>query len=473
MPPWTVQSVSQPSRLYYGTIRSGATQAGLERAVAAVAVALGCAAACAAVLALAWFWLLLVTAAAASLALLAYEFPILASVAWLFAVGSTPEMWLGDLVEGSGSTLVAAEKFSEFALVAIAILRFGPRFDIFNPGLAFPVMFLTGLIHGTPATFDMGESLRSLAGSVAPFLFSWSRLSRRWAEAMINATCWLPLVLVAAGGIMAATGLRPLFRPDAGWRLAATSHPAFLAGLALTAVYACLMELFRRGRPRHLLLLIANCIVLILTGARAPLAAAVAVSAIAFLFLSSPAFGLRHRLPLLLVTACCLPMLVVLADMLTGIRIFSLMSGEAAGLSGREVIWPLFEQSWSESPWLGWGVGAAKTVMPEDSPIAHLVKTTAAHNEYLRIGVEGGYFGLGLLVLLLALWAWRGTRRLLLPSDRAIMRLVFIAFAIHSITDNTLIATTACVLFAWVSAVFARGALEREAFAGAVAPVCD
>lgn len=323
-------------------------------------------------------------------------------------------------------------------------------------------MFLTGLIHGTPATLDMGESLRSLAGSVAPFLFSWSRLSRRWAEAMINGTCWLPLVLVAAGVIMAVTGLRPLFRPDAGWRLAATGHPAFLAGFALTAVYACLVELFRHGRSRHLFLLVVNFVVLVLTGARAPLAAALGVSGTAFLFLPSSAFGFRRRLPLLLVTACCLPVLVVLADMLTGIRIFSLMSGEAAGLSGREVIWPLFEQSWAESPWVGWGVGSAKTVMPEDSPMAHLVKTTAAHNEYLRIGVEGGYFGLGLLVLLLALWAWQGSRRLLLPSDRAILRLVFIAFAIHSITDNTLIATTACVLFAWVSAVFARGALEAD-----------
>lgn len=70
-------------------------------------------------LAPAWFWLLLATATAATVALLIYDFPLIASVAWLFAVGSTPEMWFGDLVEGSGSTLVAAEKFSEFALVAI------------------------------------------------------------------------------------------------------------------------------------------------------------------------------------------------------------------------------------------------------------------------------------------------------------------------------------------------------------------
>jgi hypothetical protein len=36
------------------------------------------------------------------------------------------------------------------------------------------------------------------------------------------------------------------------------------------------------------------------------------------------------------------------------------------------------------------------------------------------------------------------------------MRAVFIAFAVHSATDNTLIATTSSVFFIWVSAVFAR-----------------
>jgi hypothetical protein len=47
------------------------------------------------------------------------------------------------------------------------------------------------------------------------------------------------------------------------------------------------------------------------------------------------------------------------------------------------------------------------------------------------------------------------------------MRFVFAAFACHAITDNVLISTSASVLFAFVSAVFARGALESKA---AVAP---
>ena len=112
MPPSTAQSVLHPARLFPGTPRARPTLAGLERLILAVALAVGIAAAAAAVLAPAWFWLLLALAALAGMTLLAYDFPVLASVAWLFAVGSTPEMWLGDLIEGSGSLFIAAEKFS-------------------------------------------------------------------------------------------------------------------------------------------------------------------------------------------------------------------------------------------------------------------------------------------------------------------------------------------------------------------------
>jgi hypothetical protein len=35
------------------------------------------------------------------------------------------------------------------------------------------------------------------------------------------------------------------------------------------------------------------------------------------------------------------------------------------------------------------------------------------------------------------------------------MRVIFIAFALHSATDNTLIATTSSIFFIWAAAVFA------------------
>ena len=104
----------------------------------------------------------------------------------------------------------------------------------------------------------LGESLRSLVGSVAPFVFGFSRLSRGWAQAIIRTTCWAPLLVVVAGAVVAAAGVRPLFVSSGGWRLSGLGHPAFLAGVCETAVYACLIELYRHGRRRDLCLLGAN-----------------------------------------------------------------------------------------------------------------------------------------------------------------------------------------------------------------------
>ena len=63
--------------------------------------------------------------------------------------------------------------------------------------------------------------------------------------------------------------------------------------------------------------------------------------------------------------------------------------------------------------------------------------------------------GRTLLVALFAAWAVVHTRGLR-QSDRRIMRLAFLAYAGLALTDNVLISTPACVMFAFVAAVFAR-----------------
>jgi len=77
------------------------------------------------------------------------------------------------------------------------------------------------------------------------------------------------------------------------------------------------------------------------------------------------------------------------------------------------------------------------------------------------MSVEGGQFGRALLIAMFVLWVMRHTRPLC-RTDKVIMRLAFLAFAAHAYTDNVLIATTACVFFAFATAVFARGAHELE-----------
>ena len=118
-----------------------------------------------------------------------------------------------------------------------------------------------------------------------------------------------------------------------------------------------------------------------------------------------------------------------------------------------ELLWPPFEQAAAASPWFGWGVGAGNAIIPPDSEVARMIGNWAAHNEYLRISVEGGQLGRALLIGMLVLWVARHTRGLC-RTDKVIMRLAFAGFAVQAYTDNVLIATTACVFFAFATAVF-------------------
>jgi O-antigen ligase len=431
----------------------------LTGVIAASAGALALAALAAALFQPLLLWALLAGVALLGALALTFAFPVAAGVGWLVLAGSTPEMWLGDLAGGGWAVIVGVVKLIGLALAGVCVLRYGAAADVFNPGLAFLVMFAASLAHGRHANLDLAESLRSLIGSCAPFAFSFSRLSLPWAGAIIRVTRWLPLILVAAGAALWAAGLRPLFVEDGGWRLGATGHPAFLAGFALAALEACLLELLRDGRRGDLALLGVNALILVLTGARAPLFLGAGVGAIAILAIPSAAFGATRRVTLVLAGACLLPVLIAAAGSLGVVRLFNVLSSEAGDLSGRDLIWPYFQDAWDASPWVGWGVGAGKVLVPEETTIARLLGTTAAHNEYLRIGVDGGWVGLLLLIGLFVAWTFRHTRAMPRP-DRWLMRLVLLAFAVHSYTDNTLIATTASVLFIWVSAVFARGSLE-------------
>jgi O-antigen ligase len=253
-----------------------------------------------------------------------------------------------------------------------------------------------------------------------------------------------------------------LFVDSGGARLAGLGHPAFLAGVCLPAIYACLMQLYREGCRGDLALLLLNFLILALTGARAPFACAVAVTAVSLLTIRSGAFATRDRLLLVLAALACGPILLLMADGLGEIRLFNVILNQTGNLSGRSLLWPNFQNAAAQSPWFGWGIGAGNAVISPDGRIARTLHTWAAHNEYLRIQVEGGVFGGTLLVALFAGWAIVHTR-LLWPSDRRIMRLAFLAMAAHAFTDNILISTPACVMFAFALAVFARG--EGDALA--------
>lgn len=399
------------------------------------------------------FWAALASAMLAGVVFLAFRFTAGFCAGWLLLTGMSLEMSLHDLAGPEAfQPSIAAIKGAQIALAWVCMIRYGARPDILCPAWAFPVMFAFGQFHGLMPGVTTTDSIRSTIGSMAPFAFCFCRPPRDWADAMIKAARWAPVAAVAAGVPLAVVGIRPLFIEGGGLRLAGLGHPAFLAGVCLPAIYACLIGLFRDGRAGDLRLLIVNVTILVLTGARAPTAYALAVTAISLLTIRSGMFPWRSRLLLIAIGLSCLPLLWLAAG---DVRLFNIVLNDTANLSGRELLWPNFEDAAAQSPWFGWGAGAANAVLPAGGRIARILHTRAAHNEYLRLQVEGGMIGIALLIGLFVAGTIVHTRGLR-PDERRIMRLAYLALAAHALTDNVLISTPASVFFAFSAAVFAR-----------------
>jgi O-antigen ligase len=389
--------------------------------------------------------------------------PAHATLIWLLALATSPEMWLGDLIDRM-PLIIGIDKAIGLVLLGLCVIRYGARLDVFNPALAFLAIFAAGFVHGFWPGLTAADSLRSLIGAAAPFAFSWSRLSADWSRRVIAAAIFSPFAILGLGVCLAGLGLRPLYSLAGGdLRLGASTHPAFLAGFLLISVYALLLEQVREARHWRLGLLGFDVLLLLATGARSPLGIALVMILLVVACVPSVGWPWRMRIPVLLGLAAALPAAVLAAPFLGFLRLFSLAAqGDIGDLTHRTLIWTVYEAAVAHSPWVGWGLGTDKVLVPVGTVLWDLIGTNAAHDEYLRIAVDGGVLGLGLLVLCLVLWLRQGIRRMRRP-ERAVMILVFLAFAVHSTTDNTLIATTASLMFAWVSAVFARAAAEAPA----------
>jgi O-antigen ligase len=387
---------------------------------------------------------------------LAARFPAAATVLWILVLETSPDAWL-DKITGGYETIIGAMKAAGLVLAVVMGLRFGARSDRYNPSFAFAAMFGTGLVHGLYPGLSLADSVRSLLGSAVPFSFSFIKVPAHWVRAVVGAAIFGPLVTVGFGLVLAAAGISSMYDFEQGaMRLGASGEPPFLGGFALIAIYAGLMEFCSVGvRTRLSLMLPVNFVILLLTGARAPLAIAVVLT-IAVLVA-------QRRIVALAVVGALGSIVVLFAGQLNFIRVIDLVQlGEAGSLSNRDLVWPHFTAAIAASPWVGWGVGAGKVVVPLNSSLLQIIGTNAAHDEYLRVGAEGGFLGLALLIVLMALWVVRGSRKLE-RGQRWLMRAIFVAFAVHSATDNTLIATTSSVFFVWVSAIFATAGEARKA----------
>lgn len=122
-----------------------------------------------------------------------------------------------------------------------------------------------------------------------------------------------PFVILGFGSCLAAMGLRPLYlMEDGALRLGASTHPAFLAGFTLTSIDALLLEQVRGARAYRLALLAGDILILLATGARAPLLLAGGIILVVTGLLPAPGWPWASRIPVLL-AGFAAPALVILA----------------------------------------------------------------------------------------------------------------------------------------------------------------
>lgn len=389
--------------------------------------------------------------------------PRLAVFAAMAVVGLSPDGWLADL--GVTADMVVPQKLMMVGLAGLLVARFGLRADLANPILPFGALF--AITSARPYGFGLtfGETARSFIGTVAPWTLGFARMPLYIAAAFLTMIELLPLIQVAVGALLEAGGIRTLL--DLGGRLRALKNPPTLAHFSLWAIVVGTSQLLRTGRMRHMVLLGLNGLILLATGARAPTAYAALFCGACLLFMPTPRFGGWRRMLVLLASAVVL--VAGLTAMMTMGPIRALDS--ETGASGRDLIWPLFVDAIRAEPFFGNGIGAARFVLDEEDPLAQLIGTTAAHNEYLRIATDVGLVGLAAFFASMVAWCLALSRPLV-RRERFMLRFAFVIYAALSITDNTIISLTSLVFVSFVTAFSARGVAEQE-LRRAGAPVRD
>lgn len=385
--------------------------------------------------------------------MLAWEFSSAALLALLALITASPEFHVGT----EPGLVIALHKAGIIAIAAVLVVQRGFSGQFNGPAFAFiaalALTFVFGTLHPALAGADIA---RSLLGSLAPFVPIWLRLDARWRQRVILLAALGPLLALLAAVPLQVLGLYSLWAAEYTGvpRLQGAGLAAYLAYLGEIGTYAAFAEYAVSGRRRWLYLAGAAYVCVLASATRVPMATALLFCLIVLAFGRGPHFGTARRLRLWLLGGGAL----LAGGMLIGPSLLARTLSDGAGqaglnLSGRDIIWPLFADAVAQHPLFGQGIGTGRLLVPIEA--VQLIGSNAVHNEYLRLAVDMGLVGVGLLVL--GHFAWfRREWRFLTSLERTVVWAFAIGFALHSITDNTLIAPQATLMYAWLATFLQR-----------------
>lgn len=298
---------------------------------------------------------------------------------------------LADLeVGGIGSEI--EKLFLMAASIAFVVTRPRSRLNLAFLGSIVTVTFACAAMTRY-AGFEWERYLHSLFTLVAGLLLLTAipdQEDQRW---VLKIFTFAPTASAILGLLYSVASVRSVWMVDA---VGATRFqgsylaPAWLGSMACTSVF-CTIRLADVVDRRYFVMMPINCVILMLTAARMPLAVGTLMSLTALLL----GFRGQFALKLLAVGIAILglvPLLVIFGENL-------FLRFSEAGTSDREMLWQSIEPAAREFSDFGIGLGHQPLILPLD--IAREAETFALHNEFLRISLELGTVGCVLFFLLL------------------------------------------------------------------------
>jgi teichuronic acid biosynthesis protein TuaE len=353
------------------------------------------------------------------------------------------------------------------ALIAMALIR-GVDRRLVLPVLAYVGLAMLSYLHGDLAP---GLNAGQMASTFVTLTIAWVALAVKWDwerdARYLKVLAFIGPGCVGFGVLLNLAGLHSLWNEptafDVSWRLRGASIAAQLAMMAFAsciAAYVC--HRLTGWRPARWLVPL-NALILALTLTRGT-AAALGIAAIwpVLRFALAPlpyrrgAAVARLGIVFALAGIVAVTLVPALKDRNAGGRYYAGQGTFQDRTSGRSEAWKQFYAIGKQSPLFGHGLGSGPITKIQEGGFL------AQHNEYLRLFLEGGYVGGGLVLLAMALVIGICIARAP-PFLRLDLFGVAVAWAWLSYYDNTL---TSINLTVPLCLVFALVAARRRAFAG-------
>jgi O-antigen ligase len=360
---------------------------------------------------------------------------------------------------GEGSTAGRPETFKLVLYACTLPLLFSRGVDRRKcaPLVAYGLVTILTELFGTRlpglTSSQTAASLATLCLGWLVFAINWDwRRDRRLLEVLI----WVPTLSVLAGLVLQQMGILLLLGHSSPHRLEGATIAPWLAAFSLYSVIACLV-LYRREKWRWARWL--GCVNVLILGTTLTRGAVLALGIVAI----PPLIRFyRHQLSVKNIAGiaklgtAAIVAIIGSAILVSGLQERTenarvLVNGQGVHeiASGRFRAWAFAYEQAEVNLAFGRGVGAGPVVGKSPGSPAGF---SAQHNEYLRMLLEVGIVGGIILLMTIITTMVSLIRRAPLPI-RADLAAAGVAFAIYSITENTLTATPLAVAFLLVFSI--------------------